>query len=112
MTAFSSSSAQPFSYDVVLGRDEVVVTVMGELDLAWAGELERAVSWLRGAGHERIVIDLRDVEFMDSTGLRVLIGLQQSAEREGRRLTLVPGPRQVQRIFELTATLALFDWRA
>ncbi len=57
------------------------------------------------------MVDLRQVEFMDSTGLRVLIGLHRAAESDGRVMALVPGPRQVQRIFELTATDALFHWR-
>jgi len=48
---------------------------------------------------------------MDSTGLRLLISLRNTAKREGHRLMVVPGPRQVQRIFDLTATRGLFDWR-
>jgi hypothetical protein len=41
----------------------------------------------------------------------VLIGLHRTAQREGRTISLRRGPRQVQRIFELTATHALFAWR-
>ena len=107
----SSSLTQPFCVDVVPGSDEVVVEAVGELDLESAGLLEHEVRRLRADGHDRIVVDLHQVRFMDSTGLRVLIGLHRDAEREGRAISLVPGPRPVQRIFELTATHALFDWR-
>ena len=106
-----STVTQPFCVDVVPSDGEIVVEAIGELDLHKAAVLEREVLTLRGAGHDRIVIDLRGVEFMDSTGLRLLIGLHRAAQREGRSLSLVPGPGPVQRIFELTATHALFDWR-
>jgi anti-sigma B factor antagonist len=102
---------QPFCVDVVPRHDEIVVEAIGELDLESAEVLERAVARLRSDGHDDIVVDLRRVEFIDSTGLRVLIGLHRGAEREGRAISLVPGPRPVQRIFELTATHALFHWR-
>lgn len=102
---------QPFCVDVVPSRDEVVVEAIGELDLQSAEVLERAVARLRSGGHDRVVVDLRQVGFIDSTGLRVLLGLHRDAQREGRAISLMPGPPQVQRIFELTATHALFDWR-
>lgn len=102
---------QPFCVDVVPGDGEIVVEATGELDLQSADVLEREVSRLRDDGHDRIVVDLRGVQFIDSTGLRLLIGLHRAAQREGHSLSLVPGPRPVHRIFELTATQALFDWR-
>lgn len=111
MSAVHASAAQPFSVSVVPDRGEVVVVLTGELDLASADVLERDVRKLRLAGCDRVVVDLRQVEFMDSTGLRLLISLRNTAKREGHRLMVVPGPRQVQRIFDLTATRGLFDWR-
>jgi len=111
VTASSSLLVQPFQADVVVGRDEVVVALAGELDLQSADVLEREVAALHAAGRDRVVIDLREVGFIDSTGLRVLIGLHRTAEHEGRLISLVPGPQPVQRIFELTATAQLFHWR-
>ena len=111
MTSSSAVLTRPFCVAVAPGRDEVVVEAVGELDLQSAPLLEHEVTTLQTDGHDRIVVDLRQVEFIDSTGLRVLIGLHKSAQREGRSLSLVAGPRPVQRIFELTATHALFHWR-
>ena len=111
MTASSTLLVQPFRADVVADRDEAVVALSGELDLQSVDVLEYEVVLLHAAGRDRIVIDLSRIEFIDSTGLRVLLGLHRAAEREGRRLSLVQGPRPVQRIFELTATAALFHWR-
>lgn len=111
MTTFSASLVQPFQTDVAVASDEVAVAVSGELDLQSADALEHEVAGLHAAGHERVVVDLRRLEFIDSTGLRVLIELHRTSERQGRHLSLVRGPRPVQRIFELTATGALFHWR-
>lgn len=111
MTATPCSPGQPFCFAVLRERGEVVVVLIGELDPASVDVLEREVRRLRMAGLDRVVVDLRPVEFMDSTGLRLLISLRNTAKREGHRLMVVPGPRQVQRIFDLTATRGLFDWR-
>ncbi len=105
------SPYEPFSLTVVPDRDEVGVVVTGELDVESADMLDRKVRELQGSGFERIVIDLRRIEFMDSSGLRILLSLRNDAVRNRHRLTLVPGPPAVQRIFDLTATRGLFDWR-
>ena len=102
---------QPFSISVDPARDEVIVVPAGELDLATAERLEAEVGELRDAGFEAIVVDLRQLTFIESTGLRVLLTLRNTARRADHRLVLVRGPRQVQRVFEMTATQGLFDWR-
>lgn len=91
--------------------DEVVVTPRGGLDLAAVDALERHVLGLRRAGVRRVVVDLRELDLLDSAGLALLLSLRNEAKRHGHRLELVPGPRRVQRTFELTTTRALFDWR-
>ena len=112
MPSIQSSPRRAFSISVVPDRSEVAVVPDGELDLASASALTDAVRELRDAGFDRIVIDLREIEFIDSTGLGVLLSLRNDAKRDGHALMLVPGPRAVQRIFDLTATRGLFDWRA
>jgi anti-anti-sigma regulatory factor len=66
---------------------------------------------LRAAGFDRLVVDLRRVSFIDSTTLRALLGFRSEAERDGQTLTLVPGPPNVQRLFDITGTRELFEWR-
>jgi len=111
MSAVQPASCEPFSLSVVPSAREVAVVAAGELDLASGDVLERAVRQLYSCGVDRVVIDLRRVGFLSSTGLRVLLSLRNDAKRNGRSLTLVPGPAAVQRVFELTATRGLFDWR-
>lgn len=102
---------EPFSISVVPDRREVAVVPAGELDLTSAPALEEEVRQLRASGFDHIVVDLRRVSFVDSTALRTLLALSDHARAEGYTLKLVPGPPAVQRIFEVTATRALFAWR-
>lgn len=111
MSAILRSSGQPFGISVTADPAAAVVALRGELDVVSADMLEREVRALRLAGCDRIVVDLREVEFVDSTGLRVLLDLHSSAERAGHRLILVRPPAHAHRIFEVTGTDMLFDWR-
>jgi anti-sigma B factor antagonist len=79
-----------------------VIALSGELDLAGAAALEQELERLQGEAAEAVVLDLRGVGFMDSSGLRLIALSAQRAQELGRRLALVPGPEQVMRVFELT----------
>jgi anti-anti-sigma factor len=88
-----------------------VVALVGDLDLASAGRLEAEVMRARSAGCIRIVLDLRRVDIIDSTGLRVLLSLRNDTKRSGHALLLVPPRPAVRRIFAITGTRGLFDWQ-
>ena len=79
-----------------------VITVSGELDLASSPALEEELERVAQSDAELVVVDLRHLEFMDSTGLSVLVRAHQRAEENGRRLGLVNGSQQVQRLLTLT----------
>ena len=79
-----------------------VVAVSGELDLRTSPELEERLASAFDAGAELVILDLRQIEFMDSTGLRVLLGAHQRASESGRRFALVRGADQVERVLTLT----------
>lgn len=79
-----------------------VVTVIGELDLTTGGTLEERLRELRDADAELVIVDLREVEFMDSTGLSVLVRAHQRAQEAGHRLALVNGGSQVRRLLDIT----------
>ena len=111
MPAAPPDPSQPISITVAPERAEVAVVPTGELDLASIDAAERAVRALGGAGLTEMVIDLRQVTFIDSAGLQRLISLRDDASRNGCTLTLEPGSRQVQRLFEVTGTRDLFNWR-
>ena len=79
-----------------------VIALSGELDLAAAGLLEQELARPEADAAQAVVIDLRDVEFMDSSGLRVLAVAGRRAQERGRRFALVPGAAQVMRVFDIT----------
>jgi anti-anti-sigma factor len=90
----------------------VVVVLKGELDLETAPELDRQLAGIDLAPGSRLVLDLRAVEFMDSTGLSSLIGAQRDADSNGHGLVLRRGSHQVQRLFELTTTTDRFTFES
>lgn len=89
-----------FRVDVHKEDGATVIAIAGELDLASAPQLEEALERAQSDGS--VTLDLRDLDFMDSTGLSVLVRAHQAAEAAGRTLTLVQGPPQVQRLLSLT----------
>ena len=78
------------------------LALSGELDLVSGPALGRSMDELARSDTELIVVDLRGLEFMDSTGLHLLVQAQQQAHDSGRRFALIRGPEQVQRLFDLT----------
>ena len=79
-----------------------VIELAGELDLAGATALEQELAQPEADAARAVVLDLRGVEFMDSSGLRVIAMTLQSSQERGRRFALVPGAAQVMRVFDIT----------
>jgi anti-sigma B factor antagonist len=83
-------------------RDGVVsLSLAGELDLSTAGRLESELRRVEGGGPPVLIIDLTQLRFIDSTGLRLIIGADARAREAGRRVAIVPGPGSVHKVFEL-----------
>ncbi len=78
------------------------VRPVGELDLDTAHRVEAALTELRESGYAELVLDLRGLTFMDSTGLRLVIRWDTVARESGFRFAVVPGDDVVQRVFRLT----------
>jgi anti-sigma B factor antagonist len=91
-------------------RTRVVVAVSGEIDIATVDDLRAAVRELRASAWNDIVLDLRDVELIGSTGLAWLVATTRSASRDGWSLSLVDGSPAVSRVLELTALRDHFRW--
>jgi anti-sigma B factor antagonist len=84
-----------------------VLALFGELDLASAPQLEYELAQAEATG-VRIVIDLSGLEFIDSSGLHMLLSANRRSKENGHELALRRGPRAVQRLFELTHTQEQF----
>ena len=87
-------------------QEAVRVALAGELDLSSAltfdDELRRIEE---DAEAPTLVLDLGELKFMDSTGLRLIVSAHQRAVRAGRRLAIVHASNAVRRIFRLTGML-------
>jgi anti-sigma B factor antagonist len=79
-----------------------VVTLGGELDIASADELRSHLRSARRAHGDHVVLDLADLEFMDSRGLSVIIGCHKSVGGADGSLGLVAPPPIVRRTLEIT----------
>jgi anti-sigma B factor antagonist len=84
------------------GNGRATIRLTGELDISTADDLEHVLSDLDApGGPARIYLDLSELRFMDSSGLRLIVTSDLRLRREGRELRLMPGPEQVQRVFRL-----------
>jgi anti-anti-sigma factor len=94
----NETEPEPFRCDVARDGELERITLAGELDLASTGHVEPV---LRGNGVEQRLLDLSDLTFMDSSGLRLILSAHAAARREGWSLQIVPGPPSVQRVFQI-----------
>jgi anti-anti-sigma factor len=88
-------------FDVGLRREpgRIVLRPRGELDIATVPRLRDAMAERRP--EEAMVLDLRGLGFLDTSGLQVVVEVSRRARSEGFELTLVRGDRGVQRVFEI-----------
>ena len=86
--------------------DRVRVEVSGELDLSSALVFEESLRRLEEESRpDLLVLDLRSLKFMDSTGLRLILSAHARALNQGRKLAVIEGGDAVRRIFRLTGVL-------
>ncbi|MGH8928274.1 MAG: STAS domain-containing protein [Acidimicrobiia bacterium] len=82
--------------------DWAIITPAGEIDLATVGQLEDELNSAIAEDVKHVVVDLTEVTFMDSTGLRALLSAHQSLGGAGRRLALVVAGGPVDRLLEIS----------
>ena len=84
------------------GEDQTRVALAGELDIATAPQLEEGLEKVEANSPGVLLLDLRKVEFIDSTGLRAVIAADERARSAGRRLVIIRGTPAVERVFSVT----------
>ena len=105
MYATQHEEFRPFEVHVSPGHDAVRVAPTGEVDLATAGLLKKHIETQLEQGCARLVLDLHDVSFMDSTGVRLVLELARAAQDAQWALSVVRVPPTVHRVFELSGVL-------
>ncbi len=86
------------------------IAFYGEFDLASARRVEEELERVERAGPERIVLDLRGLTFMDSTGLRLILSAHARAVNHGRKLAIVQGGEAIKRIFKITGVFSRLNF--
>jgi anti-anti-sigma factor len=88
-----------------------IVRPVGELDLSGAAVLEAELDRLAEDPElAAVVLDMRGLEFMDSSGLRLVVVTDMKARETGRRFSLVRGDETVHRVFEITRMSERLDF--
>lgn len=104
--------AQPAKFRV--SADELdpstqVIAVTGEIHVSTAPEFSRLLNDVIGAGKTQVVLDLADVDFIDSTGLSVLLNGLRRVTRRGGRMAIVCTNPTVLRLFVITRLDSTFE---
>jgi anti-sigma B factor antagonist len=90
-----------FGVDVRSEPDRVVLELHGELDLLAAPALEEAIEGVEAGSPAIVVLDLQDLQFLDSAGLRVILAAHERSREQAFDFALTRGSEQVQRLFAI-----------
>ncbi len=85
--------------------DDYVIALVGELDLSDAAQVTEEIVRAEGTDARRIVLDLSEVQFIDTSGVRLIIEADARSRINGHRLRLVHGPPAVRRVFEIVGLI-------
>jgi len=88
----------------------VLAALCGEVDLSTVAEVETRFEEVLQEAPQLLVLDMREVTFLDSSGLRLMLRLDERQRSEGRRLAIVRGGRRVTRVLELTGADERLDF--
>ena len=100
-----------FGVEVERSGNAACVAPWGELDIATVRALEDRLDELRRIGCASVVLDLRHLEFIDSSGAHLALQQHALAQLEGHSFELIAGPRPVQRVFEILGLLDTLPFR-
>lgn len=87
-----------------------VATLDGELDTAAAVEVEKVLQPLYNTGGKDVIIECKDLEYIASSGLRILLSLLKGAMANGSKVTLKNVNDDIQSVFKLTGFISLFNF--
>jgi anti-sigma B factor antagonist len=106
MTASSTTNvpeALPFEFRITASGQGAtsVIELEGEWDLAQRAATTNAIAQALDRGPACLLLDLSRLSFIDSSGIHVLINARNRCAEQGAHLVIIPGPRAVQRVFEI-----------
>lgn len=90
-------------------EDKYLVTLEGELDTAAAAEVEKTLQPLYTTDGKDVVIDCKGLEYIASSGLRILISILKGAKAGGSKVLLKNMNDDIKSVFKLTGFINIFD---
>jgi anti-sigma B factor antagonist len=87
----------------------VIIKLSGELDAYLAPEVRERVEEVLGCGAQWVLMDLTEVEYIDSVGLGIMVGAAKRANERGGDLSIACGRPNVLRVFEISGTKELLN---
>jgi anti-sigma B factor antagonist len=102
VTAGEHTQVEHLRIEVRREPDRIVVSLHGELDLASAPLLQSELESTETGETALLVLDTDDLEFIDSTGLRIILAAHERAQERGQQFALTRGSQQVQRLLNIT----------
>lgn len=99
----ASRGWQPFSVSVSIDDASATVFLCGELDMSGVDRARDAIEHAEASSTGLLVLDLSQLDFIDSTGLEVMLRAARRAHDGGRRLIVQKPSRYVRRLLEMTA---------
>jgi anti-sigma B factor antagonist len=95
-----------------IGTGAISIRLRGALDLAYAYRFDDELRHAERDAPRCLVLDLRELDFVDSVGMSRILAARRRARRAGRRLVLVRGSNAVQRLMQLAAVAEHFEFVA
>ncbi len=89
--------------------DISILRLFGDMDAEHSPPLKKKLQGILASGKTKLILDLREVAFIDSTGLGVLISLMRQLKENGGQLKLASLQQEVRSIFEITRLFRVFD---
>ena len=90
-------------------EERFIATLSGELDTAAAQETEQALSPLLDSKGKEIVLDCTDLEYISSSGLRVLLSILKQAEKVGSRVVLKNVNEVIRDVLDISGFISIFE---
>ena len=87
-----------------------VATLVGELDTAAAVEVEEILKPLYTSDGKNVIIDCTDLEYIASSGLRILISILKGAKAAGSRVVMRGVNDDIKNVFKLTGFISIFEF--
>lgn len=87
-----------------------VATLVGEMDTAAAAEVEEVLKPLYNSDGKDVIIDCKGLEYIASSGLRILLGILKGAKASGSKVTLRGVNDDIKNVFKLTGFISIFEF--